>query len=169
MEPRISCDYGRCQLGEHIFKLSSAGFPPVRLVPIPLVKIGNYHRGSDRFSIVAGDVQHLVENFQKPEYNQVSVNYETVNEWPSTDQKTTLTEAGWLKKISEQPNTDGALWGWAELTDGARRLMATQGYKWLFPVLRWDLRDPLTFGLQGLTLVSLTMAKKPPFLGIPAS
>ncbi len=154
-----------CRGGEHIFKLCFSSLPQSGLLTVPIVRLGTYRQGDAIFAFRAEDVARLVQNFRKPG-SDVPINYEQVHDWPNLVQKGTLPTAGWLKEIDQLPDKDGVLWGRAELSDEAKQMITIQGYEYLLPNIRWDLRDE-GFRLQGMTLVSLTLVKNPPFLGTP--
>lgn len=76
--------------------------------------------------------------------------------------------AGWLKTIDDRPDANGVLWGGAEFTERAAKMLAAREYKYISPVIHWGARDKATGEQQGATITSLALTNTPQLERLPA-
>jgi phage I-like protein len=142
---------------------SAAGPDGLRRIPIALVTRG--WKGKQKFSVTAEDLRTLAANFAKrkadiPLDYEHSTIYGTVGEPVPT--------AGWIKRIDDQPDAQGVLWGYVEYTKQGAESVAARDYKYVSPVIEWGVRDKKTGEQQGATLTSIALTKQPLFENLPS-
>ena len=155
--PRFVVSLGAVALGE-----------AAQLARIPIALLGRWVKGYQKFSITREDLSRLVANFRKRENGELMIDYEHASESPEIAGGGPVPAAGWLRRIEDQPDAAGILWGVAEFTSRARELIANGEYKYLSPVLNWAARDKATGEPQGITLTSLAMVNRPFLEALPA-
>lgn len=139
-------------------ELADAGEGKAR-VRIPLLQMGRYFQGRQKFSITRKDVIALRDNFRKRPNGEVVIDYEHASEMRPTGQP--VPAAGWLKAVDDEPDQNGVLWGEAEFTDRARQMIETGEYRYVSPAMDWTKRDKHTGDPQGATFTSVALVNKP--------
>jgi hypothetical protein len=148
--------------------LIALGDLPAGLVSLPILKLGTFYKGKQKFSLTDQDVHQVVANFRKRENGEVVIDFEHASERPEVSKGGPIPAAGWLKALSDTADANGILWGQAELTDETRTLIAEKKYKYLSPFIDRTLTDKTTGKPQGSTLTSLALTNRPFLEGMPA-
>ena len=111
---------------------------------IPLVMIGTFYKGKQKFSITKADVVSMAENFAKRGTGDVVLDYEHASEDPEVAQGGPVPAAGWITSIDSAPDANGIVWGSVQFTQKARDMVAAKEYKYISPVINWGVRDRTT-------------------------
>ncbi len=138
------------------------------LVRIPLVLIGRWVKGAQKFSITRADLRKLAENFSKRKTGETVIDYEHASEFPELARGGPVPAAGWLKEIEAEPDAQGVLWGGADFTTRAREMIERREYKYLSPAIDWGARDKVSGEAQGATLTSVALVNRPFLEALPA-
>lgn len=136
------------------------------LVHVPVLMLGNWVQGTKPVAITPDLVDQIVKNFSAQKVD-VPLSYEHTIEHPAIAQGQPIPAAGWLKELDDGPDSNGVLWGWAELTAEARGLIQSREYKYLSPAYATKYPNHKTGQDQGATLLSLALTNRP-FLPMPA-
>ena len=140
---------------------------PGALKRVPLARVGRFVKDGQKFSITPQTLAEVVANFRKRPADTV-IDYEHASEFPEEAQGGPVPAAGWLKSIDDAPGADGILWGDAEFTPRARRMIAEREYRYLSPVIDWGARNKQTGEPQGPTLTSVALTNRPFLEEMPA-
>jgi phage I-like protein len=135
---------------------------------IPLVMIGTFYKGKQKFSITKADVVSMAENFAKRGTGDVVLDYEHASEDPEVAQGGPVPAAGWITSIDSAPDANGIVWGSVQFTQKARDMVAAKEYKYISPVINWGVRDRTTGDVQGATLTSAALTNRPVLDRMPA-
>lgn len=139
-----------------------------RLARIPIAMLGRWVKGHQKFSIGREDFAQIVANFRKRGTGEVVIDYEHASEFPQMAAGGPVPAAGWLRGIEDAPDDAGILWGVAEFTERARKMIASLEYKYLSPAIDWAARDKGTGEPQGATLTSMALVNRPFLETLPA-
>lgn len=134
---------------------------------IPLALAGRFVKGGRKFSITRDTLAQIVKNFRKRPADTV-IDYEHASEHPEDAAGGPVIAAGWIKTIDDGPDASGVLWGRAEFTPRAQKLITEKEYRYFSPVIGWSARDKHTGEPQGATLVSAALTNRPFLEGLPA-
>jgi hypothetical protein len=136
----------------------------LRRIPVALVTRG--FKGKQQYRLTVEDLRDIVRNFRKRQTGDVVIDYDhsTLNAGDGEPKPA----AGWLKGIDDEPDENGVLWGHAEYTQRASKMVAAKEYKYASPVIEWRLRDKTTGQQQGATLTSLALTNSPLFERLPS-
>ncbi len=136
------------------------------LVRVPVIRTGKFVQGARRLDLSPDLLKQMVHNFSDRAV-EVPLSYEHTIEKPDVAQGQPIPAAGWIKELEAQPDSDGVLWGWAQLTDEARNLVKTDQYKYVSPAFAFHYPNHKTGRDQGGTLLSVALTNRP-FLDMPA-
>jgi hypothetical protein len=137
------------------------------LVRIPVAKMGRFVKGTLKFAITRATLADLVANFRKRQADTV-IDYEHASEMPEVAAGDAVPAAGWLKTIEEVPDDSGILWGAAEFTARARKLITDKEVRYLSPAISYGAKDKSTGEAQGATLTSMAVTNRPFLEAMPA-
>lgn len=140
---------------------SAAGQDGLRRIPVALITRG--YKGKQQYSVTASDLRDIVANFRRRKADVV-VDYEHSTLSQDGQPKPT---AGWLKRIEDEPDARGVLWGHVEYTPEGAQHVAAKDYKYVSPVIEWGRRDKTTGQQAGAMLTSLALVKQPLFESLP--
>ena len=141
-----------------------AGTDGLRRMPVSMIVSG--YKGKQRFRVTVEDLAAAVRNFRKRKTGDLVIDYD--HSTLSAGDGEPKPAAGWLKRIDDQPDTDGVLWGEAEFTERAARMLDAREYKYISPVTDWGVKDKTTGEAQGATITSIALTNSPLFEGLPA-
>jgi hypothetical protein len=134
---------------------------------IPLALMGRFVKGGQKFSITRETLAQIVRNFRKRLAPTV-IDYEHASEHPEDAAGGPVPAAGWIKTVDDAPDSNGVLWGQAEFTPRAQRMIADKEYQYFSPCINWGARDKHTGEPQGATLNSAALTNRPFLEGLPA-
>jgi phage I-like protein len=142
-------------------KASESG---LRRIPVSMVVTG--FKGKQKFAMTKDDLAAVVTNFRKRKTGDLVIDYD--HSTLSAGDGEPKPAAGWLKQIDDAPDEQGVLWGDAEFTERAAKMLDAREYKYVSPVTDWGVRDKETGNQQGATLTSVALTNSPLFEGMPA-
>jgi hypothetical protein len=134
---------------------------------IPLALIGRFVKDKQRFAITRETLTSVARNFRKRLADTV-IDYEHASEHPEEAGGGPIPAAGWIKAVDDAPDANGVLWGQAEFTPRAQKMIADKEYRYFSPVIDWGARDKSTGEPQGATLTSAALTNRPFLEGLPA-
>ena len=137
------------------------------LVRIPVAMVAKGFKGKQKFSVTRADLAQVRANFAKRGTGDVVIDYDHSTEFAAGSGEP-VPAAGWLKAIDDEPDANGVLWGSAEFTERAAKMLAAKEYKYVSPVLVWGARDKATGEPQGTTLTSIALTNSPLLERLPA-
>jgi phage I-like protein len=137
------------------------------LVRVPLAKLGNFVKGAQKFAITRRTLSDIVSNFNKRKADTV-IDYEHASEEPEVAQGGAVPAAGWIKAVEDAPDADGVLYGQAEFTPRAAKMIGDKEYRYMSPVIDWGARNKQTGEAQGATLTSAALTNRPFLDAMPA-
>ena len=130
------------------------------LVRVPLAKLGSFIKGKQKFAITRRTFGDIVANFRKRLADTV-IDYEHASDDPEVAQGGPVPAAGWIKAVEDAPDSDGVLYGHAEFTPRAQKMIDDKEYRYLSPVIDWGARNKETGEAQGATLTSVALTNRP--------
>src|SRR5471030_752850 len=119
-----------------------------------------------KFSLTLDDLAQIVRNYRKRSADLV-VDYDHSTEYTAGSGEA-APAAGWLKKMDDGPDAQGVLWGGAEFTEKATKMLAAREYRYVSPVISWGARDKRTGEPQGTTITSIALTNTPLLEELPA-
>jgi phage I-like protein len=128
---------------------------------MPILMIGTFYKGKQRFSITRADVATMAANFKKRGNGEVVIDYEHASEMPEVAAGQPVPAAGWIVSIDPEPDANHIVWGEASFNARAARMIRAGEYKYGSPNLVWGYRDKTTGESQGLTLTSFALTNTP--------
>lgn len=137
------------------------------LTRIPLALLGRFVKGAQKFAITRETLTDVVKNFRKRLAHTV-IDYEHASEHPEDAGGGPVPAAGWIQAVDDAPDDHGVLWGQAEFTTRARKMIEEKEYRYFSPVIDWGARDKKTGEPQGATLISAALTNRPFLEGLPA-
>lgn len=140
------------------------------LTRIPIIRIGNWDKdGVGKFAITAKMVDQMRVNFNalKSQGLEIPFGYEHTQEFPEVAQGQPIPAAGWLKRLEDKPDSDGVVWGWAELTAKARQMISDKEYRYISPAFDFMGSDRRSGKSIGAELLSIALTNRP-FLPMPS-
>jgi phage I-like protein len=137
------------------------------LVRIPVAMVARGYKGKQKFSVTRGDLDSIVRNFRKRGTGDLVIDYDHSTDF-SAGAGEPVPAAGWLKAIDDAPDANGVLWGQAEFTERASKMLAARDYKYVSPVVVWGKRDKDSGEPQGTTLTSIALTNSPLMEKLPA-
>jgi hypothetical protein len=137
------------------------------LVRIPLAKLGHWVKGKLKFNITRQTMAEIAKNFRKRPADTV-IDYEHASEMPEVAQGGPVPAAGWIKAVDDAPGSDGVLYGQAEFTPRAQKMIADKEIRYISPVIDWGARDKHSGDAQGATLASAALTNRPFLDEMPA-
>ena len=137
------------------------------LVRIPVAMVAKGFKGKQKYSVTRGDLASVVKNFRKRGTGDLVIDYDHATEFAAGSGDASPA-AGWLKSIDDTPDEKGILWGAAEFTPRAAKMLAEREYKYVSPVLNWGTRDKESGEPQGVTLTSIALTNSPQLEKLPA-
>lgn len=147
--------------------LIAAGDGSAGLRRIPVAMIARGFKGKQKFTVTAADLASIVKNFRARGTGEVVIDYDHSTEF-AAGTGDAVPAAGWLKKIDDGPDGSGVLWGEAEFTERAAKMLAAREYKYFSPVLVWGARSKESGEPQGTTLTSIALTNSPLLEKLPA-
>lgn len=138
------------------------------LVRIPIAILGRWVKGSQQFSITLADLADIVKNFRNQAPAETLIDYEHSSEFPEVTRGGPVPAAGWLKDIDDGPDGAGILFGKAEFTPRARKMIEGGEYKYLSPAIEWAERNATRGAQRGARLRSLALVNRPFLEALPA-
>jgi phage I-like protein len=141
---------------------SRAATDGMRRMPVALITRG--FKGKQKFAVTRDDLKQIVANFRKRDADVV-VDYE--HSTLRADDGVPTPTAGWLKRVDDEPDAQGVLWGWVEYTQQGMASVQAKDYKYASPVIEWSRRDKKTGEQQGATVTSIALTKQPLFENLP--
>jgi phage I-like protein len=136
----------------------------LRRIPVAMVARG--FKGKQKFVVTAADLAAVVKNFRKRSADLV-IDYDHSTDF-SAGSGEPAPAAGWLKTMDDGPDAQGVLWGSAEFTERAAKMVAAREYKYVSPVMVWGVRDKATGEPQGTTITSIALTNSPLLEKLPA-
>ena len=137
------------------------------LVRIPVAMVARGYKGKQKFSVTRGDLDSIVRNFRKRGTGDLVIDYDHSTDFAAGAGEP-VPAAGWLKAIDDAPDANGVLWGRAEFTERATKMLAAREYKYVSPVVVWGKRDKDSGEPQGTTLTSIALTNSPLMEKLPA-
>jgi len=154
------------------------------LTRIPLAVTGKWVRDGSDFAITLGDLEAIVQNFNKRRNGEINVDYDHASEMPEVAAGGPVPSAGRIVKLDQPeraegsrelgvgsrkvpdsqlptPNSRFVLWGWYEPTPRARQLIENREYRYISPAINWAGRDKRTGKMDGTTLTSVALTNRP--------
>jgi hypothetical protein len=139
-----------------------------KLTRIPVAALVRGVLRGVKFAIDRAGMTALIENFRK-RTTPLEIDYEHASEKPEVAKGGPLPAAGWLRQIDDGPDGLGILWGLAEFTETARKLIAEKAYQFISPAVQWVWRDKGSGELrQGTRLSSIALTNRPFLENLPA-
>jgi phage I-like protein len=167
---RLLCsDEGTGQEACPTLFLLMAGAPGAagELVRIPVAMVARGYKGKQKFAVTAADLAQIVKNFRKRGTGDLVIDYDHSTDF-SAGTGEPVPAAGWLKAIEDVPDANGVLWGQAEFTERASKMLAAREYKYVSPVVVWGKRDKDSGEPQGTTVTSIALTNTPLLEKLPA-
>jgi hypothetical protein len=145
----------------------SADVGASKLRRIPVVMICKGYKGKLQFGVTREDMAQIVRNFRARGTGEVVIDYDHSTEY-AAGSGDAVPAAGWLKRIDDTPDAAGVLWGEAEFTERAAKMLAAREYKYFSPVIVWGARSKDDGEPQGTTLTSIALTNSPLLERLPA-
>ena len=137
----------------------------LRRIPVAMVARG--YKEKQKFAVTLADLASIVKNYRKRGTGDLVIDYDHSTEFAAGAGEP-VPAAGWLKQIEDAPDANGVLWGLAQFTERAAKMLAAREYKYFSPVLVWGARDKNTGEPQGTTLTSIALTNSPLMEKLPA-
>lgn len=134
---------------------------------VPLVMIGTFYKGKQKFTITRADIAQMAENLKK-RGGDVVMDYEHASEFPEVAQGQPIPAAGWITSMDDSPDTRGVVWGEVTFTARALALISSGEYRYISPAIDWGARDKHDGTQQGATLTSAALTNRPVLDQMPA-
>jgi phage I-like protein len=158
--------YGAADQPRLCFLISAdAGVTKLRRIPVAMIARG--FKGKQQFAVTREDMAQIVRNFRARGTGEVVIDYDHSTEFAAGGGNA-VPAAGWLKRIDDAPDAAGVLWGEAEFTERAAKMLAAREYKYFSPVIVWGARSKADGEPQGTTLTSIGLTNSPLLERLPA-
>jgi len=145
--------------------MGGAGGGRLRRIPVAMTAAG--FKGRQKFKVTIVDLAQIISNFRKRGTGDLVIDYDHSTEFAAGGGEA-APAAGWLKKIDDAPDENGVLWGDAEFTEKAAKMLAAREYKYVSPVIVWGARSKETGEPQGTTMTSIALTNSPLMERLPA-
>lgn len=147
--------------------LIAAGSGTAKLRRIPVAMVARGYKGKQQFALTREDLAQIVRNFRARGTGEVVIDYDHSTEFAAGGGNA-VPAAGWLKRVDDTPDAAGVLWGEAEFTERAAKMLAAREYKYFSPVIVWGARSKMDGEPQGTTLTSIALTNSPLLERLPA-